>query len=88
MSPARILSEVQNERLFGCVEVDIRVPDHLQEKFSEMGLIIKNTEISRNDIGDFMKAYAEEHNIMAQACHSLIGSMKGEKILLATSLLK
>ena len=88
MSPARILSEVRNERLFGCVEVDIRVPDHLKEKFSEMCPIFKNTEISRDDIGDFMKAYAEEHNIMAQPRHSLIGSMKGEKILLATPLLK
>ena len=29
MSPERILSEVRNERLFGCVEVDIRVPEHL-----------------------------------------------------------
>ena len=28
MSAERILSEVQNERLFGCVEVDIRVPEH------------------------------------------------------------
>ena len=88
MSPARILSEVRNERLFGCVEVDIRVPDHLKEKFSEMCPIFKNTEISRDDIGDFMKAYAEEHNIMAQPRRSLIGSMKGEKILLATPLLK
>ena len=35
-----------------------------------------------------MKAYAEEHNIMAQPPRSLIGSMKGEKILLATPLLK
>ena len=33
MSPERILSEARNERLFGCVEVDIRVPDHLKEKF-------------------------------------------------------
>ena len=75
MSPARILSEVRNERLFGCVEVDIRVPDHLKEKFSEMCPI-------------FMKAYAKEHNIMAQPRGSLIGSMKGEKILLVTPLLK
>ena len=88
MSPERILSEVRHERLFGCVEVDIRVPDHLKEKFSEMCPIFKNTEISRDDIGDFMKAYAEEHNIMAQPRRSLIGSMKGEKILLATPLLK
>ena len=35
-----------------------------------------------------MKAYAEENNIMAQPRRSLIGSMKGEKILLATPLLK
>ena len=88
MSPERILSEVRNERLFGCVEVDIRVPDHLKEKFSEMCPLFKNTEISCDDIGDFMKAYAEEHNIMAQPRRSLIGSMKGDKILLATPLLK
>ena len=87
-SPVRILSEVRNERLVGCVEVDIRVPDHLKEKLSEMCPIFKNAEISRDDIGDFMKAYAEEHNIMAQPRRSLIGSMKGEKILLATPLLK
>ena len=50
--------------------------------------IFKNTEISRDDVGEFMKAYAEEHNIMAQPRRSLIGSMKGEKILLAIPLLK
>jgi len=88
MSPDRILSKVRNERLFfGCVEVDIRVPEHLKEKFSEMCPIVKNTEISHDDIGEFMKAYAEEHNIMAQPRRSLIGSMKGEKILLAAPLL-
>ena len=88
MSAERILSEVRNERLFGCVEVDIRVPEHLKEKFSEMCPIFKNTNISREDIGEFMKAYAEENNIMAQPRRSLIGSMKAEKILLATPLLK
>ena len=35
-----------------------------------------------------MKAHAEEHDIMAQPRRSLIGSMKGGKILLATPLLK
>ena len=88
MSPVRILSEVRQDRLFGCVEVDIRVPEHLKEKFSEMCPIFKNTNISRDDIGHFKKAYAEKHNIMAQPRRSLIGSMKGEKILLATPLLK
>ena len=60
----------------------------LKEKFSEMCLIVKNTNISREDIGEFMKAYAEDRSIMAQPRRSLIGSMKGDKILLATPLLK
>ena len=88
MSTERILSEVRNERLFGCVEVDIHVPPHLKEKFSEMCPIFKNTNISREDIGEYMQSYAEENKIMAQPRRSLIGSLKGEKILLATPLLK
>ena len=88
MSAEQILSEVRNERLFGCMEVDIHVPEHLKEKFAEMCPILKNTSISRDDIGDFMKIYAEEHKIMPQPRHSLIGSMKGEKMLLATPFLK
>ena len=47
MSPARILSEVRNERLFGCVEVDIRVPDHLKEKFSEVSDLQEHRNQSR-----------------------------------------
>ena len=43
---------------------------------------------SAEDIGDLMKAYAIQHNIMRRPRRSLIGSMKGEKILLATPLLK
>jgi len=70
------------------MEVDIRVPEHLKEKFSERCPIFKNTEISRDDTGEFMKTYAEEYNIMAQPCGSLIGSIKAEKVLLVTPLLK
>jgi len=68
--------------------VDIHVPGHLKEKYTEMCPIFKKTEISHDDIAEFMKVYAEEHNIMTQPYRSLIGSMKGKKILLATSLLK
>ena len=45
--------------------MDIRVPDDLKETFSEMCPIFTNTDISRADIGEFMKNYAEEHGIMA-----------------------
>ena len=70
------------------VECDIHVPEHLRAKFSEMCSVFKNTEISRDYIGEYMKAYAEENDIMSRPRQSLIGSMVGEKILLATPLLK
>ena len=88
MTLQTILKAIKNEKLFGCVECVIHVPEHLRAKFSEMCPVLKNTEISRDDIGEYMKAYAEENDIMSRPRRNLIGSMVGEKILLATPLLK
>ena len=88
MTLRTILDAVRDEKLFGCVECDIHVPERLRDKFSEMCPVFKNTDISRDDIGEFMKTYAEENDIMTRPRRSLIGSMVGEKILLATPLLK
>ena len=74
-----ILDTVRNKKLFGCVECDIHVPEHLRAKFSEMCPVFKNTEISRDDIGEYMKAYAKENDIMSRPRRSLISSMVGEK---------
>ncbi|KXJ22829.1 Zinc finger and SCAN domain-containing protein 22 [Exaiptasia diaphana] len=83
-----IVNAVKDGSLFGVVEVDIQVPDDLKPHFSEMCPIFKNTEISRDDIGEFMKEFAEEEDIMPRPRRSLIGSYFGKKILLATPLLK
>ena len=88
LTKEKIIRAISDESLFGVVECDIRVPDHLKAKFSEMCPIFKNTEISREDIGEFMQAFAEEQNIMPQPRRSLIGSYFGERILLATPLIK
>ena len=88
MTEETVLASVMDGTLFGCVECDIRVPDHLKESFGEMCPIFKNVEISRDDIGEYMKRYAEENKITSQPRRSLIGSYFGEKILLATPLLK
>jgi len=61
MTADEVLKHVRDGTLFGCVECDIHVPDHLRDKFSEMSPIFKNMEISREDI---MKKFAEERNIM------------------------
>ena len=79
---------VLNGSLFGVVECDIHVSDHLKPHFREMCPIFKNTEISPDNIGEFMRDFAEEEDIMARPRQSLIGSYFGKKILLATPLLK
>ena len=84
----QILSAIRNESLFGVVECDVRVPDALKPKFAEMCPIFKNIEISREDIGQHMQTFAEEENIMSQPRRSLVGSYFGEKILLASPLIK
>jgi len=87
-SETQLLDEVRNGTLFGAVEVDIHVPEQLKPKFSEMTPIFKNTNISIDDIGEDMKRFAEEHECMPRPRRSLIGSYRGDKILLATPLLQ
>ncbi|KAK7113423.1 hypothetical protein V1264_012714 [Littorina saxatilis] len=49
--------------------------------------IFKNESVSREQIGDFMKDYAEKHKLLSQPRRTLVGSYHGEQILLATPLL-
>ena len=61
-------------RLFGYVQCDIDVPEHLRDYFSNLPPIFKNTVVSKTDIGDLMKEYAEEEGIMPQLRRMLISS--------------
>ncbi|XP_078359971.1 uncharacterized protein LOC144644372 [Oculina patagonica] len=87
-SPEKIIQAVEDGSFFGTVEVDIHVPTELKGKFSEMTPIFKNVEITRDVIGPHMRQFAENHDIMSRPRRSLIGSYFGQKILLATPLLK
>ena len=64
MTEDQILTAVLNDQLFGALEVDIKAPDDLKSKFAEMPPVFKNIDASRDDIGDHMKAYAEEKGVM------------------------
>ena len=84
----QIIQYIQDGRLFGFVECDIEVPDHLKDYFSEMTPIFKNTEVSLKDVGQHMQEYAKEHKIKDIPRRLLIGSYFGKKIGLSTPLLK
>ena len=61
---------------------------HLRTGRIEMQPVFKNISLIREDLGPFMRRYAEEHNIMSTPRRMLVGSYRGDKILLATPLLR
>ena len=88
MTQQQIITAVVDGTLFGMVECDVRVPDNLREYFAEMQPVFKNTTVTRDDIGPYMRQYAEEHNILTKPRRMLVGSFHGIKLLLATPLLR
>ena len=65
MTQQQIIAAVVDGTLFGMVECDVRVPEHLQDHFAEMQPVFKNVTVTRDDIGPFMRQYAEENDIMS-----------------------
>ena len=88
MTQSKILAAVVDGTLFGMVECDIHVPDNLREHFAEMQPVFKNATVTLDDIGPYMRQYAEENDIMSTPRRMLIGSFHGIKLLLATPLLR
>ena len=88
MTQNEILAAVIDGTLFGMIECDIHVPPELRAHFAEMQPIFKNANVSRDDIGPYMRQYAEENDIMSTPHRMLVGSYRGEKILLTTPLLQ
>ena len=88
MTSQQILRGVRDGTIFGLIECDVSVPITLHTHFSEMQPVFKNIRLTRDDLGPFMGRYAEEHDIMTTPRRMLVGSFHGDKILLATPLLR
>ena len=87
MTQEQILTDVRTGTLFGMIECDVRVPEELRAHFAEMQPLFKNVNMSRDDLGPFMRRYAEDHDIMTRPRRMLVGSFRGDKMLFATPLL-
>ena len=74
LSEEGLMQEIIDGRLFGYVQCDIELPEHLREYFSNFPPIFKNTVVSRDDIDNLMKQYAEKENIRVQPRRMLITS--------------
>ena len=74
LSEEGLMQEIIDGRLFGYVQCDIEVPEHLRDYFSDFPPIFENPAVCRDDIGNLMKQYAEKENIMVQPRRMLISS--------------
>ena len=83
----QLLEGIKKGSLVGYVQCDIEVPEILRVNFANFPPIFKNTLVSKNDIGDLMKTYAEEGGIMSKPRKRLISSFTLQNGTLITPLL-
>ena len=74
LNEEQLLQGIIDERLFGYVQCDIEVPEHLRDYFSNSPPIFKKTVGSKNDIADLMNENAEKEGIMPKPRRMLISS--------------
>ena len=87
LAAQQILEEIKKGKLFGYVQCDIEVPEKLRSKFNNFPPILRNTSVSKKDIGDLMKSYAEEERLLSPPRKMLISSFRLHNGTLLTPLL-
>ena len=86
LSTDSLLAKTKDGSLFGYVQCDLVVQDEPKSKFANFPPIFKNTEVGRDDIGDYMKNYAIENEILKHPQRILISSFKLENGTVITPL--
>ena len=74
LAAEQLLEEIKKGKLFEYVQCDIEVPEKLRANFANFPPMFENTLVSKSDIGDLMKNYAEEERILSQPRKMLISS--------------
>ena len=87
LAAQQLLEEIKKGKLFGYVQSDIEVPETLTANVANFLPILKNTLVSKNDIGDLIKNYTEEERLLSQPRKMLISSFSLQNGTLITPLL-
>ena len=87
LTEQQLLEGIKKGNLFGYVQCDIEVTENLKEIYSNFAPVFNDTLVSKNDIGDLMKTYAEEDGIMSQPRKMLISSFTLQNGTLITPML-
>ena len=87
LAAEQLLEEIKKGKLFDYVQCDIGVPEILQANFANFPPIVKSTLVSKSDIGDLMKNYADEERLLSETQKILISSFTLQNGTLITPLL-
>ena len=87
MKQESLLAKIRDGKMFGYVQCDLEFRDGLKYKFSNFPPVFKNFNVSRAEIGDYMREYAIENNLLKQPQRMLISSFKLENGTIITPLL-
>ena len=84
-----ICKDILEDKLFGFCQVDIHVPDHLREKFSEFAPLFIIDIVPEDLVPEHMKKYKEATDRKTlKDSRKLLGVTKAKKILLYTPMIK
>ena len=87
LTEQQLLEGIKKGSLCGYVQCDTEVPETLRVNFANFPPTFKKTLVSKNDIGDLMKTYAEEGGIISQPRKMSISSFTLQNGTLITPLL-
>ena len=85
--PKNVREMILNDQFFGFFLVDIRVPDHLREKFSEFPPIFIVTQVPDEQIAPAMRAYRDRTG-RAKGARKLVSVLEAKKVVLYFPLIK
>ena len=74
LSGISLRQEVNSQKLFGYVQCELKLPEHLKAYFAIFPPFLKNTVVSREDMADLIKENAEKEGIMSQSWRMPISS--------------
>ena len=81
------MQEIRSGRLFGYVECNLKVSEHLKAYFANFPPIFRKTVVSRTYIRDLIKEYAEKEGLISQPRRMLISSFHQKNGTIITLLL-
>ena len=87
LAAEQLLEEIKKGKLFGYVQCDIEVTENLRSEFVNFPPKFRNILVSKSDIGDLMKNYAEEERLLSQPRKMLISIFTFQNGTLITPLL-